>query len=229
MVEASETLREGFAALEIAFGEALLSDVEAQDQARALGEHAALRVAALRSALAEGGPLDARRRLALEAAVRKHGAELRDALAYVELFVAAVSPAPTELDLLDVLEQRFGDRAADEGAVRVSVDAPRPASLVADRHVLGGLVEYAALIASRRGTMAARLGITHPSGGGLVVRLSPVPRNAAPSRIVLHVPPRGELPGSLELARVAARRARVGFLVDAAAGVVWIESGRVET
>ncbi|MRG91681.1 hypothetical protein [Polyangium spumosum] len=228
MVPACEALREAFAGLEQAFVASLSADEEALDQARALAAHAGACVAALAAALADGGPLsDARRRLALEAAVRKHGAELRDAFALGEFFAAAVSPTPTELDLVDVLEQRFGgNRAAEEGALRIVVEAPRPSWLVADRHVLGGLVELAAPIASRRGAVAARLGVARSAGGGLVVRLSPSSRNGAPARLVLNVTARGEVPNALDIARVAARRAKLGLVIDAAAGTVTIESER---
>ncbi|MDI1447701.1 hypothetical protein [Polyangium sp. 6x1] len=231
MLPACEALRESFAALALAFVAAFASDTEAQDQARTLGTHAGTCVAALASALEGGGSLsDARRRLALEAAVRKHGAELRDTFAVGELLAAAVAPTPTELDLVDVLEQRFGaNRAAEEGVVRIAVDAPRPSWLVVDRHVLGGLVELAAPIASRRGTVTARLGVARSSSGGLIVRLSPAPRNAAATRLVLSVTARGDVPGSLGIARVAARRAKLGFAIDAAAGIVSMESEREAT
>ncbi|MDI1434751.1 hypothetical protein [Polyangium sorediatum] len=231
MVPACEALRASFVALELAFVATLASDLEAQDQARNLGTHAGACVAALSSAFSDGGSLsDARRRLALEASVRKHGAELRDTFALAEFFAAAVTPAPTELDLVDVLEQRFGaNRATEEGVIRIAVEAPRPSWLVADRHVLGGLVELAAPIASRRGTVPARLGVARPPSGGLVVRLSPAPRNAAATRLVLSVTARGEVPSSLGIARVAARRAKLGLTIDAAAGIVSIESEREAT
>ncbi|MDI3288359.1 hypothetical protein [Polyangium sp. 15x6] len=228
MVPACEALRASLSELEQAFVAAFSSDEEAQEQARTLGAHAGACVTALSSALSDGGSLsDARRRLALEAAVRKHGAELRDAFAVAELFAASVAPTRTELDLVDVLEQRFGaNRSAEEGVVRIAVDAPRPSWLVADRHVLGGLVELAAPIASRRGTVTARLGVARSSGGGLLVRLSPAPRNAAATRLVLSVTARGEVPGSLGVARVAARRAKLGLTIDVAAGIVSMESER---
>jgi len=226
MAPACETLREAFTSLERAFVAALADDEEAKTEARALGAHALACVAALAAALSDGGSLsDARRRLALEAAVRKHGGELRDTFAFAELLAASVAPASVELDLVDVLEQRFGGhRAAEDGAVRIAVEAPRPSWLVADRHVLGGLVELAAPIASRRGAGAARLGVARPSGGGLAVRLSPSPPRAAAARLVLSVTARGEVPNALGIARVAARRARLGLTIDAAAGIVSIES-----
>jgi hypothetical protein len=226
MGEASTALCEALRSLDQALAAALGPGAEAMTAARALSEHAASRAAALAAVFAASESLaDARRRLALEAAIRKHGAELRDAIALCDLLAAAAVPAPTELDLVDVLDQRFGGKPAEGASVlRLGVEAPRPATLVADRHVLGGLVEVAASIIAKSGTTNARLGVTRSPGGALSIRIVPAARTSATAKTTMFVPLRAPVPGALEVARVAARRVGLGIEVDPATNAVSITS-----
>jgi len=221
--EACASLGTAICSLASVIDEAFGEDEAARASTSALCAHAIERARVLVAAVDVKGPLgDARRRLALEAAVKRHGAELKDAVALCDLLAAAAAPAPTELDLLDVLEQRFGAAGRVEASVRVGIDAIRPAPLVADRHLFGALVEVAAAHAAKRGMASPRLGVVKWKDGSLLVRIGPSPRGSAAPRATMEIPVRGDVPGTLEAAKVAARRAGMKLEVDPATGAVTI-------
>ncbi len=203
-------------------GEAFAEDPAAQASTGALCAHAVERARTLGTAVEGVGPIDARRRLALEAVMKRHGGELKDAVALCELLAAAAEPMATELDLLDVLEQRFGVSGRGEASVRVGIDASRPTPLVTDRHLFGGLVEVAAAHLAKRGVTSPRLGVVKWKDGALLVRIGPSPKGSAAPRTTLEIPVRGEVPGTLEAAQAAARRAGMKLEVEAATGAVTI-------
>jgi hypothetical protein len=207
------------AAIDDAFGE----DFAATDTMDALCGYAVDRADALAAAVGTDGPLsDARRRLALESEVRRNAAELRDAVVLCDLLASAAANAETELDLLDVLELRFGDVSRGEASARLGVDAARPVPFTADRHVFGGLVALAVTLAAKKGMTAPRLGVVKLKDGGLIVRVAPTPRGSAAPRVTFEVPLRGDVPGALDVAHAVARRAGFTLEVEAATGVVSI-------
>jgi hypothetical protein len=201
---------------------ALGKDDETEAVMHALCERLKSHVSSISSSLADRAVLSARRRLALEALFRKHRAEFRDNVALSDVAVAAATAAPVEVDLVDLLEQRHGERAPEGPVVRVDIDSTRPVMIRADRHVLAGLVEAAASFVCRAGASEARLVAGINDDGAFVVRIGPVLREGSSAKRTITLPLRGEVDLAVQVARLVGPRSGLGVSFDSATNAVSI-------
>lgn len=224
MDEACVSLAAALDELERGLVEAFGQDEPSIAAAHALCSYVSSRVKTLAAAIAADGPLEnARKRLALEAAIRTHGDEIKGAMALCDLLAAATTPSPVELDVADVLEHRFGGRKDEASAVRLFIDAPTATTMHVDRHVLGGLVELGAALAAKGSATQVRLGVRSISGA-VVLRIAPIPRGAALPRTSLLVPRASDLSFTFEIARAAGHRAGLRVELDPSTSAVTIKS-----
>jgi len=224
MDDACASLAAALDALERGLVEVFGPDENAASAARALCAYVTSHVKTLAGALSADGSLEnARRRLALEAAIRTHGDAIQGAMSLCDLLVAATTPSPVELDVADALEHRFGSRTDETSSVRLFIDAPTPTTMHVDRHVLVGLVELGATLAARGNAAQVRLGL-RSIGGSPVLRIAPVPRGAALPKTSLLVPRAADLPFTIEVARATGQRAGLRVELDPGTNAVTIKS-----
>lgn len=195
---------------------------EAEAAIRALGNRIRSHVSPIAEALGDPAPISARRRLALEAVFRKHRAEFKDCVALCDLAVAAATAAPADLDVVELLEQRSGDRMGEAPIARVGIDVVRSVVVRADRHVLVGLVETAVACVCRAGATTVRLVAGTNDEGVNVIRLSPAPRGWALPKRTVSMAVRGEIDLAVDVARVVASRSGLTVNFDPATNVASI-------
>ena len=225
MDEACASLLLALQSLETRLTETFPSDQEAVFVTRALAAHVSERVSALLGVLNANTPIDnAKRRLAVEAAIHKVAPEIKDALALYDLLAAAAVSAPQEIDLVDALEQRFGAPNPSAETIKIAIDVPRPAPIVADRHVLGVLIEIGASLSAKASAAPVRLAQRGLEGGTTTLRIAPVPRGGVVPKMILAVPAHGDVPFAREAARVAARLSGLHVEIDASTGAMSITS-----
>ncbi len=220
-LEACEALIAALGPFEHTLVVALGKDDEAEAVIGALCERVKSHVSSIASALVDRAVLSARRRLALEALFRKHRADFRDNVALCDVAVAAATAAPVELDLVDLLEQRHGERAPEGPVARVGIDSDRPVMIRADRHVLAGLVEAAVSFVCRAGASEAQLVAGINDDGAFVVRIGPA-SGAGSSKRTIAVPLRGEVDLAVQVARMVGPRSGLDVSFDSAANTVSI-------
>jgi hypothetical protein len=100
-------------------------------------------------ARAAAKPFDARRRLALEQALRPIAEVIETALVVVDLLEALREPRPTSLDLAELVRERWSAPRRPE-SVPARIEPRLAIPWVADARIVGALIELtAALIATR--------------------------------------------------------------------------------
>ncbi|MFT3766101.1 MAG: hypothetical protein QM820_11385 [Minicystis sp.] len=209
-----------------ALADALAVELEADPEGvaavRALLAHAETRVAELLAALAahEGGGMDARARLAMEAVVRRIAGELSEVVRLVDLLGAPVTSETTVIDFADAIAaRRAGSRP---GATGTSV-AHAPVELraselsVGDARLVLELLERAVATVVRAGVPAPRIVVeSGPEGFPVFTISAGDARNAGAGRLVFDAVLRDELPASAEVPGVvqaAARHAGIALTV----------------
>lgn len=195
---------------------------EAEQAMRALCTRIRAHVAPIAEALRDPAPISARRRLALEAVFRKHRSEFKDCVALCDLAVATATAMPVELDLVELLEQTYPERALDAAVARVGIDVVRAVSFRADRHVLAGIVEVSVAFVCRGGSTQVRLVAGTNDDGVNVIRVAPAPRGWTFPKRVVSIPVRSEVDLAIDVAHVVASRSEFGVTFDPANNVASI-------
>lgn len=241
--EGCEALRGALDDLRTALGARLGAETDLAQLAGAALDLAARRVEGLALALEgnEKRPVEARRRLAVEGEVRKVAGDLDTVLWLVDLLAAVASPRPVQVDLAEVLRNRWSPVPA-ASSVPVRVDVGADASFSGDPRVAPLLIELAVAVLARDvRESGARLRAERRDDGRLVVRVTrevaatPAPAVKAPRGggkappapkpppgLVLPVPLRASLPAVLDAASAAARLLGLELVANAAAGEVTI-------
>lgn len=220
--EACGALLEALGPFEHTLVVALGKTNDAEAAIRALGARIRSHVSPMAEALGDSAPISARRRLALEAVFRKHRTEFKDCVAFCDLAVAAVTAAPADLDVVELVEQRPADRIGDVPVVRVGLDVVRPVSIRVDQHVLMGLIEIAVSFVGQGGATMVRLVAGTNDEGVNVIRIAPAPRGWALPKRAVSMPVRGQVDLALDVARVVASRSGLVVNFDAATNVASI-------
>lgn len=214
-------LRASLGALDEVIAAEVAGDAEAAAAAGATLAHAALEVERIeaelggRGADARPAAIDARRRLALEASVRRAAGELAGALELVDLLCASLDPRPTAIDLADVLRERSATGPPLAPAVQVSAACERAEGLEADARVVGGLIELALGAARVAGLESLRITSRRRADGRVEVRVDGGGTGrAGADAIALELPARADGACALDVARAVARRAGIGLAIE---------------
>lgn len=163
--------------------------------------------------------LDARDRLRFEANVKRTASELDSLARLADLVCSAAAPRPTSLDLRDVLSRGPTpvEQRSQPGPLPVvaRIDVRTKNALTGDARLFVQMLELAVLTAARAG-VEAPLAVLTSDGERVTVRVSSEAETsdsgAGPSSTttrVLEIPLRPDLPGAIDVARGAAKRAGI--------------------
>lgn len=207
-----EPLRAALAALADAVAAVLAADVEGVAATRALLEHARARVSELLAELkaAEGGPLDARARLALEAVVRRIAGELGTVVRLAGLLGGGVTQETTAIDFTDALAAR--KPVTGRSVVRAAVELRATELRVGDARLLMELLELAVLTVARASGQPPFIIVDTSADGVPLCTVEPGPP-APREALVLDAAMRDEVPNELCVATAAARYAGIAMNV----------------
>lgn len=168
------------------------------------------------------GPLGARRRLALEARVRRVAAELEGVLDVADVLVMAADAQPTQgLDLGVLLRERWQPRPGSassrraDARVQVELDASIGEPITGDARLIGALVEIAVALVARGGHAALRV---EPAAGRVRIRVRGVPAAGPHGNEIVSAPMRALGAAALPALRAAATLAGLAVEGDLAGG-----------
>lgn len=217
MREGCVALLAALADLGRALTECFHGDTEASDLARSLLAKAGACVERLAAELAglKRDEVDARERLALEAAARRAGSELEAVLFLVDLLTGAASQKTNLIELGDVLHGSASSQAKGGATVRATSSIPGRQPFAGDARFAEGLLRLAVGIVVAAGVTSPHIAAEALAGPRVRVRLSGAEAPAgtgggAEARAFsLKLPFGDRLPEATAVARTAARLARI--------------------
>jgi hypothetical protein len=209
---------EGLAAVESAIEDLFTAITPPFVASAAVVGQATAVLAALRAPLVERGPLDARRRITLEASLLGARRELEAVLLVAELAVHASTPETSALDLADLLHHRWSGVRAGDAEIALSMDLTGMKSDAQRPRVVACLLDVALSSVVAAGVVSPSL-VAGSMEGRTVLRVAAeaAPR-AHPTAVRAYVLG----PGKIALALEAARRADVEVVFEASGQVIAI-------